>query len=540
MQALDCLIIHTPKFNNYYKPLGQFMWVNYMPLGLLGIADYLTRNEIMCRVLHQGVERMNRDSWQIGEHLKSVASPLVALSLHWHYQAHDVIESCRTIRRILPKAFIVLGGSTASFFHDEIVRDYDCVDGIIRGDGEIPLLELARKVKAEEKDLHGVPNLTWKDSQGQVVCNETTYCADEEMLNQLRFANMDLLESYRTYIDYVSLPFVVVKGIPKKLNFKMFTARSKLFPLCVGRGCSFDCTWCAGSFTPQKEHISCRKKVAWRGYDAVIADIRQALGYGYQAMYTVFDPTPDDQSYFVRLFRRIRSEGLAQKLGWMHEATGVTTKEFVDEFAETFSPDFRVIALSPETGNEEIRRRNKGYFCSNSQFLEMLEYINSKKVNVEVFFTYGIPGENEELLKDTFRMRADFVKKYGRRNCLRALSIDLEPGAPWHIHPEKYGIVTSRRTFSDFLKAHSQNKASTYTGLGYYIPDYFKEPLDPDDPEGDFSKRLQEVKCKHFCFIHPDGRKTSSPFWGRMLCRTMHLVRSVMNKGMNKEGLPFH
>ena len=46
MRGLDCLIIHTPKFKNYYKPVGQFMWVNYMPLGLLGIADYLDRNGI--------------------------------------------------------------------------------------------------------------------------------------------------------------------------------------------------------------------------------------------------------------------------------------------------------------------------------------------------------------------------------------------------------------------------------------------------------------------------------------------------------------
>ena len=61
VEGLDCLIIHTPKFNNYYKPVGQFMWVNYMPLGLLGIADYLNRNKIKCRVLHQGVEKMNRE-----------------------------------------------------------------------------------------------------------------------------------------------------------------------------------------------------------------------------------------------------------------------------------------------------------------------------------------------------------------------------------------------------------------------------------------------------------------------------------------------
>ncbi len=527
---MDCLIIHTPKFNNYYKPVGHFMWVNYMPLGLLGIADCLDRNGIKCRVLHQGVERMNDSSWRIEKDLKSVDPSVVALSMHWHYQAYDVIESCRRIRENLPKAHIVLGGSTASFFHDEIVGNHDGVDAVIRGDGEVPLLEFVRKVKEGARDFSGVPNLTWRDRNGRMVCNGVSYCADEKLLNELRFANMELLDNYRTYIDYVSLPFMVVKGISKKLNFKMFTARVKLFPLCVGRGCAFDCTWCGGSFTSQREHISCRKRVVWRGYDAVIADIKRALGYGYQAMYTVFDPTPTDQSYFVGLFRRLRKEGLTRELGWMHEATGVTSREFVDEFAETFSPEFRVIALSPESGNEEVRKRNKGHFCSNSEYFEMLEYITSKKVNVEVFFTYGIPGENEELLKDTYRMRNEIVKRYGRRNCLRALSIEMEPGAPWQIDPGRYGIVTSRKTFADFLSVHSRERAGTYTDLGYYIPGYFKEPLDAVDPGGDFANRLQKLKCRHFCFIHPDGRKTSSPFWGRMLCRTMGFVRSVQSR----------
>jgi radical SAM superfamily enzyme YgiQ (UPF0313 family) len=205
----------------------------------------------------------------------------------------------------------------------------------------------------------------------------------------------------------------------------------------------------------------------------------------------------------------------------------------VDDVSETFSEKFRVIAFSPETGSEEIRRRNKGYFFSNAELFEMLDYTTSKKVNVEVFFTYGIPGENEERIKETYRMRSEIVKKYGRRNCLRALSIEIEPGAPWQIEPEKYGIVISRRTFADFLKAHSRRSAGTYTDLGYYITDYFKEPLDPKDPEGDFSKRLQEIKCKHFCFIHPDGRKTASPFWGRMLCRTTHFIGSILIKDKN-------
>ncbi len=177
------------------------MWVNYMPLGLLGIADYLDRNGIRCRVLHQGVERMNDASWRIEHCLRSVAPAVVALSLHWHYQAHDVIESCRKIREILPEARIVLGGSTASFFHDEIVGNYDCVDAVVRGGGEVPLFELVRKIKGGERDFSGVPNLTWRDGSGKVVSNGVSYCADEKMLNGLRFANLGLLQSYRTYVN---------------------------------------------------------------------------------------------------------------------------------------------------------------------------------------------------------------------------------------------------------------------------------------------------------------------------------------------------
>jgi hypothetical protein len=33
-----------------------------------------------------------------------------------------------------------------------------------------------------------------------------------------------------------------------------------------------------------------------------------------------------------------------------------------------------------------------------------------------------------------------------------------------------------------------------------------------------FEERLQDIKCRHFCFIHPDARKSSSPFWGRRFC----------------------
>jgi hypothetical protein len=105
---------------------------------------------------------------------------------------------------------------------------------------------------------------------------------------------------------------------------------------------------------------------------------------------------------------------------------------------------------------------------------------------------------------------------------MRALSIEIEPGAPWQINPERFGIRTSLRTFRDFYSAHSDPTEGTYTRLGYYIPNYF---ADGEVDEKTFATRLQAIKCKHFCFIHPSARRYSRPWQGRLLCRVLMLAR---------------
>jgi hypothetical protein len=41
---MDLLFLHTPKFQNYYKPIGEFSFILFPPLGLLGLADYLVES----------------------------------------------------------------------------------------------------------------------------------------------------------------------------------------------------------------------------------------------------------------------------------------------------------------------------------------------------------------------------------------------------------------------------------------------------------------------------------------------------------------
>jgi hypothetical protein len=109
---------------------------------------------------------------------------------------------------------------------------------------------------------------------------------------------------------------------------------------------------------------------------------------------------------------------------------------------------------------------------------------------------------------------------------IRTFTIEMEPGSPWFIDPETFHVKTSLHNFMDFYHYHSGER-SPFSSLGYWIPDYFPGVED----EMGFEERLQKAKCRHFCFIHPDGRKSSSPFWGRRFCdlsslfwRTKHWI----------------
>ncbi len=47
MGKVDCLFLHVPKLINYYRPIGQFIWINFLPMGLLALADLLHRHGIL-------------------------------------------------------------------------------------------------------------------------------------------------------------------------------------------------------------------------------------------------------------------------------------------------------------------------------------------------------------------------------------------------------------------------------------------------------------------------------------------------------------
>lgn len=511
---MKSLFLHVPKFNNHYKPIGDFIWINYMPMGFLAIADHIKRQGFDVEIVHLGVEWVVDRQVRLDDIVADQEIKVVGMTLHWHYQSYDVIEAARRIKEKRPDIFIFIGGYTASYFHDEIIGDFPMIDAVVCGDGERPVLQLHEALR-DNKSFDAVDNLTWRDGK-EVRINEHCYIGDAEAVSNLNFTNFSLLRNADTYIQYIGLPFFFAKSFSKEQNFRQFTIRSPLLPMAIGRGCPFNCTWCGGSQVQQQRHISKRVGFVYRSHDSVIQTIREGMAAGYQTMHTATDPEPETQEYFIELWQRIRKEGI--ETNWMFECNGLPSDTFVEEFHKTFPGPDSIIALSPECGNEKLRLRHKGPGFTTKAFYEKMDKIDGMGISTEIFFSYGLPGENEELLKDTLTMRREIMKRYKNVRGLRTLSIEMEPGAPWQVNPDKYGIVTDRRTFKDFYDTHSEGINSTYNTFGYYIPDYFKKPLDPAHPYEDFADRMQKIKCKKLCFLHPNPKKFGKPWQGRLLC----------------------
>ncbi len=507
---------------SYYKPLGDFILDTYLPLGLLALADLLAKEGFSSKIVHLGVEWVLDHNFSILDYLKNKKVKVIAIPLHWHHQSYDAIELAREIKKAYPKTYIVLGGYTASYFAEEILERFSFIDGIIRGDGEEPILSLVKAV-TKRRALSRVPNLTWRRG-GKILINELSYVASQKDLDRLSFTNFKLLKNYQTYIRYVGfLPFFA-KNFSKEANFLFFSYRSPTLPLFIGRGCLANCTYCGGGREAQ-EYINGRREPIFRSQEKVLESIREAKEYGYETVLMDFYPSPQSDDYYIKLFQMMREEGIDMEC--LFGCFSLPSKEFAEEFRKTFPGRRSAIWLSPESGVEMVRKKIGGFFYTNGQIMEALEDLNRLHITTELYFTFGFPFEREEDVLETKRFAFYLKKRFRCIWAIRAYPLEMEPGSLWQRNPERFGVVSNRKSFVNYYEANSQKNLEVLNSLGYYIPSFFKEGA---SDFASFERKMQRLKCRHFCLIHPNARRSGPPWLGRVMCRGMSLYQKLKRK----------
>ena len=513
---LDCLLIFVPKFKIFYKPIGEHMFTVLLPMGLMSIADFVHRRGYKVQILHLGLEKINNQKFSLEQYLAKVNPKVIGLSLHWHYQCYDTIEIVKEIKLFNSNIFIVLGGLTASYFHEEILREFNFIDGVIRGDAEEPFLKLLKEISAGNRDFSNVPNLTWRDDR-IVKINEITYVVQQEDLDSFNFTNFNLLKDYQLYIKMQDMRGGrwLFKGINKKILDKFGTPA--YFPLLIHKGCFTNCSYCGGSRLSQKI-ISARDSISIRSVEKVVDSIKEAQRYGYKEIYTSYLPFNNHHDYFEKLFETIKKEKI--KMNYHLECWALPSKEIIYMFKEIcLEPSKSCIAISPESGSEHIRRLNKGYYYSNDELIETLVTITSLNIAAVLYFSIGLPFETIKDANDTIHFQRLLKKKFGDSITISTVNPVIEPVSPMFIEPGKYGIVKTRFFFKDFVKASKDtNKSGFLTSeLGYFKRDFCElKRFECLSEEEAFRKELQRIICKSSCrladFILSNFPKANSVF----------------------------
>ncbi len=493
MQGLDCVLVHVPKWTNYYPPLHLYSSLHWMSHGLFGLADGLHQADHTCKILHLGMERALDPSFSLAGYVNHHQVAAVGFSMHFHQQIADTIAAARELARTCPDVFILLGGMSASYFSSELLEKYPFIHAVITGEGNQPLQALIAARKTHPDNLDAVPNLVWR-KEGAVISNAAIYVSTQKDLDDVSHTNLSYLEHHEHYLNF---PKAVLRTrLPHAFNFKLSQKlqsekRNFFGGLLVGRGCHDGCFYCGGGAEAQKR-INHRTGVVFRSVDRVLASLRELKSYGFTGTHISFDPHPQSQSYYIELFQKMRAEGLEFDLNF--SAWGLPSRAFLEEFGRTFSARSSV-SISPETGSEKLRLSSRDHHYTNAALMETLQTAEANNVNTTVFFSLGIPHETREDFTQTLALSRQIKKRFKRAR-VKAFVIEIEPAAPWHLHPEKFGIELIRKSLDDFITQQSNPYYSSMRHLGFYKKDFLGEAVRDAD---DYARRLLRLKCRYFC-----------------------------------------
>lgn len=344
------------------------------PLALIHLAAPLVAEGYTVRIVDSAVTRdvVSAVLAECGDALclgiSMVTGPMIT-------EAVAVAKAVKAARPGLP---IVIGGWHASILPEQTLRA-PYVDAVVKGQGELTLLEIVQRYASGERELDGVRGCLFK-RDGQIVWN-----AD------------------RGYTDINALP----RRPFELVDFEPYARKcggTRWILYCTSHGCPWDCSYCSNA------------SVYGRNWKPLLAEtaVREMAELARRHRLEVIDVI--DDNYLVR---RERSLEIAERL--IRERLGIAyyIQTRTDQIDRLSDAELETLARS---GLKRI------FFGLESGSVKVMRSVNKRldletayrtaarcgRVGIRPSFNliFGLPGEEEADLRDTI----DVVDRIGRAN----------------------------------------------------------------------------------------------------------------------------
>lgn len=450
MPKADLVLLHAPSVYDFrkesilYGPVSDLVpsttVFEMYPIGLTTIAEYLERHGFRVRIVNLALRMLRDPRFDAEKCIRRLNPRAFGIDLHWLPHAHGALEVARIVKEVHPHTPLMIGGFSATYFHEEIIARPE-VDYVVRGDStEEPVLQLMRHICGDGRGrvrpvLEDIPNLTWKDATGRVHANPIAYVPDS--------------------LDHVLIDYsYVVKAVVRYRDLIGFVPfrewlRYPITAALTCRGCVHDCQTCGGSATAFRRMFN-RRQPAFRSPEALARDIRNIGRFSRGPVFVLGDIRQAGLDYGERFLKAV--QGINEQL--IFELFSPASRDFLMKVGRA-APRF-TLEMSPESHDEGIRAAF-GRHYSNQALEETIAYaLESGCRRFDVFFMIGLPGQTYQSVLDTVAYCDYLMERFNRDGDARVfpfispLAPFLDPGSRVFEEPEKYGY----RLFCHTLEEH--------------------------------------------------------------------------------------
>lgn len=326
-----------------------------IPIGLRLMKELLNNNQIQTEI-YSKFENDENLFTNVFESIKNEKQiKIIGASIHWYPQIIPTLKFLEIIKIVRPEIAIVLGGITTSCYAKDLIK-FKYIDYIITGAGEIPFLNLSKKILNIEKiELSAISNLVWKEDNVVIEATHHYFSNDKDI---------ELCETTIDPKDHENTGHVIY----------------------MGKGCVGNCLNCGGGnkafktwnndggvyIRDYKEtYLSIKKILKSSDYIYLVHDFN---GKSTNLKKIFNDVSLDDARLFKNKSITIDSWGLPE-----FEAIQKIDKLFNEVSLE----------MSPEVGDENIRKESRHFFFSNEELEQLIISCQSlNNVNISLFFGY--------------------------------------------------------------------------------------------------------------------------------------------------------
>jgi hypothetical protein len=381
--------------------------------GILYLAGFLRRNGIEAFVrLYDGDVTEDEVVRSLEALVARVRPRLVGISLKWFHHVDRALLLARLLRKLDPSIQIVLGGNSASYWWRELSA-FDCIDRIVLGDGEAPLLALCQGDPAP-------PNCVTRNREGNPTRLPLAYVQGAKNTEDIHYSHFD--EIFLSKIDVHSFTGWVAPG----------------------KGCGENCLYCGGARGNQKAAFG-RAKPFLRSEQSVRRDHEEIASRTWQMRYDFSGSTAEFLSSTwagVDLSRHSCTYFL-----W-----GVARMELIDALAGTFGRVHMVLDIgcfSKRQRQEQMRRGLLKPCASDGELMKLIDSCRRhRNLDVEISGIAGLPFASSATLEE----ERGLVERLIDLDCVIGYQrLEAQPGALVTEHPARFEMRTEAKTFTEFV-----------------------------------------------------------------------------------------